>query len=90
MRRSLLIGAIITILCLPAVPASAKSIGSCPPRGGWELASLADLGITEEQSAGIASLDGNRDGYTCIKPAEAAESSFVFGALFFRDNTAGL
>jgi hypothetical protein len=64
-----------------------KSIGGCPPSGGWQLVTVESLGITPEQAVGIASLDGNRDGLTCIVPVNAAPPAPISGAIIFRDNT---
>ena len=47
------------------------------------MASLTDLGIDPETADGIASLDGNADGYTCIKPLVHTGTDVVI----FRDNT---
>lgn len=64
-----------------------KSIGGCPPGGGWQLVTVESLGIPPDQAVGIASLDGNRDGLTCIIPANAAPPAPISGAIIFRDNT---
>ena len=68
-------------------PASAvgKSIGGCPESASakWQLVTVESLGVPPEAATGLASLDGNGDGWTCIKPMP----SFGEGAFFFRDNT---
>jgi hypothetical protein len=58
-----------------------KSIGGCPESssGKWELVTVESLGIPPEAATGIASLDGNGDGLTCIKPQGTGG--------VFRDNT---
>ena len=76
-------GSAVLVVALASAPAAAKSVGGCPSGGGWALASLTDLGIDPETSDGIASLDGNSDGYTCIKPLTHVDT----GAVIFRDNT---
>ena len=58
-----------------------------PAWDGWQLVAVADLGITPEEATGIASLDGNGDGMTCIKPQPNFPKNP--GAFTFRDNTAG-
>ena len=63
--------------------ASAKSIGGCPTGDNWNLVTVASLGIPPDVANGIASLDGNKDGWTCIKPSPGLPE----GALIFRDNT---
>jgi hypothetical protein len=78
-----LAGSAALVVALSAAPATAKSVGGCPATGGWTLASLADLGISPETADGIASLDGNGDGYTCIKPLAQTGTDVVI----FRDNT---
>jgi hypothetical protein len=81
---SLLVAAAVGV---PAGSASAKPIGGCPTEGGFTLTSVAGLGIDEETAAGIPSLDGNRDGFTCIKLLDLPSNSAIFGAFTFRDNT---
>lgn len=89
MRRrmlALVLGTLV-LLAIPVTGASAKSVGGCPDSTSqkWELVLVADLGINEEEAAGIPSLDGNGDGYTCIKPLPghpAGPDTFIF-----RDNT---
>lgn len=76
-------GSAALVVALASAPAAAKSVGGCPSGGGWALASLTDLGIDPETADGIASLDGNADGYTCIKPLTQVDT----GAVIFRDNT---
>lgn len=46
-----------------------------------------ELGILGDEALGIASLDGNGDGYTCIKPAPVSLHSVFYGGFLFRDNT---
>jgi hypothetical protein len=73
------------LIALAASPAEATSTGGCPtsPDAAWVLSSLADLGITPETADGIASLDGNGDGLTCVKMLPGANQGFFI----FRDNT---
>jgi hypothetical protein len=63
--------------------ASAKSIGGCPTGDEWNLVTVKSLGIPPDAASGLASLDGNMDGWTCIKPSPGLPE----GALIFRDNT---
>ena len=86
-RQIVVVLAVAAAVALPASSATAKSIGSCPTQGDYELTAVAELGITEEQALGIASLDGNGDGYTCIKPAPVPSQSVFYGGFLFRDNT---
>lgn len=81
---TLAISVCVVMLLLPA-GASAKTIGGCPP--GFDLVTVASLGITPEEASGLPSLDGNNDGRTCIKAIPAAESSPFAGGKVFRDNT---
>ena len=78
-------GGAVLVIALAASPAGATSTGGCPksPSAGWQLSSLADLGITPETADGIASLDGNGDGWTCVKRLPGANQGFFI----FRDNT---
>jgi len=69
--------------------AAAKSIGGCPTGDSWQLVTVESLGIPEEEAVGIASLDGNRDGWTCITPNPANAAAPISGASIFRDNTVG-
>ena len=65
--------------------ASAKTVGGCPTN--FELVSVESLGLTPEEANGIPSLDGNRDGNTCIRPLAVPEPSPIFEGFVFRDNT---
>lgn len=78
-------GGTALVLALATSPASATSIGACPSptNAHWELRSLQSLGITPETADGIASLDGNGDGSTCVKILPGANQGFFI----FRDNT---
>lgn len=85
--RFLAMVAAMTALVVPgptAYAASGPPIGGCPDSQGqnWELVSLEDLNINPEVAAGIASLDRNADGFTCIKRMRNDPAFFVF-----RDNT---
>ena len=62
-----------------------KSVGGCPTGAGakFELVTVASLGITPETASGVPSLDGNGDGFTCIKPLPNQPA----GTFIFRDNT---
>jgi hypothetical protein len=76
--------AVTAALVLPAGSA-AKSVGGCPSGDSWSLVTVESLGIPPEAVSGLASLDGNADGWTCIKPVDnpgVPEGSFIF-----RDNT---
>ncbi len=73
-------------LALPAGSA-AKSLGACPSGGDWQRVTVESLGITPEIASGIASLDGNGDGLTCIFAYPGADPSGSPGAFIFRDNT---
>jgi hypothetical protein len=66
--------------------ASAKSIGGCPTGDDWNLVTVASLGIPPDTAVGIPSLDGNQDGWTCIKPFVGVPG-IPEGAFVFRDNT---
>jgi hypothetical protein len=66
--------------------ASAKSIGGCPTGDNWNLVTVASLGIPPDAVAGLPSLDGNKDGWTCIKPFVGVPG-IPEGAFVFRDNT---
>ena len=87
MRRSLrvtVMAASAAALLAAAPTAGATSTGACPSGGTWTLTSIADLGITPEDSTGIPSLDGNGDGMTCIKSFSHGP---LDGGFAFRDNT---
>jgi hypothetical protein len=80
--------AIVTVLAsvaafVPVGNASAKSTGTCPPDGDWRLVAVADLSLMP--GLNLASVDGNGDGLTCIKPWPPSPSS----GLIIRDNTVG-
>ena len=81
----------VTLLVIPAHGALAKSIGGCPDSASekWVLASVEGLGITPDQASGIASLDGNGDGNTCIRKRFASEGTIcnMENPIIFRDNT---
>jgi hypothetical protein len=66
--------------------ASAKSIGGCPTGDDWDLVTVESLGIPPDTASGLASLDGNRDGWTCIMPLVDVPG-IPEGAFIFRDNT---
>jgi hypothetical protein len=74
-------------LALAAGTADARTIGGCPTGSGaeWQLATVESLGIDPETAMGIPSLDGNADGWTCIRiPPQVSP----LGELtLFRDNT---
>lgn len=77
----------LMLMCLGGVTSAAlanEPVGGCPRGGAWELVTVASLGLDPETASGIPSLDGNDDGWTCIKqlPNFPEEGSFVF-----RDNT---
>jgi hypothetical protein len=65
--------------------ASAKSIGACPTGDDWTLVTVESLGIPPDSAAGIPSLDGNLDGWTCTRPLGVP--GLPEGAFVFRDNT---
>jgi hypothetical protein len=83
MRRLLTLASCILVLGLAgAAPLAAKEpAGGCPPGADWELVKVSSLHIPREVVSGLASLDGNGDGWTCISPLEQR------GGLVFRDNT---
>ena len=86
MRKFLaMTGGTALVLAFTAVPAFATSTGGCPgpAAASWTLSSLVDLGITPETADGIASLDGNGDGLTCVKLLPGSNQGFYI----FRDNT---
>jgi hypothetical protein len=72
----------------PMSAAQAKSVGGCPPAGDFELVTVESLGITPDMASGIASLDGNGDGMTCIRFLTTSENSNSPIGIF-RDNTVG-
>ena len=45
-----------------------KPVAGCPPGGGWELVTLASIGL--DGATGAPSFDGNADGWTCIRLQE--------------------
>jgi hypothetical protein len=89
MRRFLVVLAASMLLLLSAFQsgASAKVTGGCPSGDDWQLVTVASLGISPEQAAGIPSIDGNGDGWTCASASPAAEGSFPAGGFITRDNT---
>jgi hypothetical protein len=93
MKRLLMGLALVIAVVLASIPtfAQAKSLGGCPQSAteSWQLVTVESLGIPEEIAVGIASLDGNRDGFTCIMPNPASASAPIAGSLVFRDNTVG-
>jgi hypothetical protein len=76
MRRFLVVLAASMLLLLSAFQsgASAKVTGGCPSGDDWQLVTVASLGISPEQAAGIPSIDGNGDGWTCASASPAAEA----------------
>jgi hypothetical protein len=88
-RRLLGLGTMVAAAISLALPAgsAAKSLGGCPNGGDWQRVTVASLGITPEVASGIASLDGNGDGLTCIFAFPGAGPSGSPGAFIFRDNT---
>lgn len=88
-RRFALVFGLAAIAAALLVPSTAvgKNIGGCPEGGSdkWELVTVESLGVPPEDQSGLASLDGNGDGWTCIKPLPP----FGEGAFVFRDNTVG-
>jgi hypothetical protein len=69
---------------LGATGAQAKSVGGCPPGGEWDLVTVESLNLPPEVTMGLASLDGNGDGRTCVMDL----GNFpVAGTFVFRDNT---
>lgn len=82
-----LVASIATCLAMLVLApgASAKAVGGCPV--GFELVTVESLGIPSEDVTGIPSLDGNRDGLTCIRWFSVSENSPVSGGFVFRDNT---
>lgn len=84
MRRLVLAVVLSGVMVAGAAPALAKSVGGCPDSASdkWELVEVASLYLPPGGVTGIASIDGNGDGLTCIKP-------LVPGGLVLRDNTVG-
>jgi hypothetical protein len=83
-------GAAVAVLAATVVvafpgAASAKSVGGCPTGDDWNLVTVKSLGIPPDTAVGLASLDGNEDGWTCIRPLEGP--GIPEGAFIFRDNT---
>jgi hypothetical protein len=82
MRRVLTTLALVfALMGASGTATNAKSIGDCPSGSNWQLVTVESLGIDEDTASGIPSLDGNADGWTCIKPLVKA------GGFVFRDNT---
>ncbi|HEU4356747.1 MAG TPA: hypothetical protein VFT27_14255 [Actinomycetota bacterium] len=81
----------VVLLALPINGASATSTGGCPEgaSGKWVLASVEGLGVSPDVASGIASLDGNGDGNTCIRKLHASEGTIcnMENPIIFRDNT---
>ena len=88
-RRLVALGAMVTTAISLALPvgSAAKSLGGCPSGGDWERVTVESLEIPPEDASGIASLDGNGDGLTCIFAYPGADPSGSPGAFIFRDNT---
>jgi len=80
------VGALLSLV-LPLSGASAKSVGGCPESTSdkWQPVTVESLGISPEVAVGIPSLDGNGDGYTCIKPLPGHPAGP--DTIIFRDNT---
>lgn len=76
----------LALALAPTSAAHAKSVGGCPPAGGFVLVTVESLGITPETASGIASLDGNGDGMTCIRFLRTSDNSNAPIGIF-RDNT---
>jgi hypothetical protein len=74
-------------LSLTAGLAQGKTIGGCPTGQGseWTLVTVGSLGIDPETAMGIPSLDGNGDGWTCIRTPP--QVSPLGELTLFRDNT---
>jgi hypothetical protein len=87
LRRFVVLVGTVIVAAVLLVPSTAvgKSVGGCPDSASakWELVTVESLGIPPESATGLASLDGNGDGWTCIKPMPA----FGPGGFVFRDNT---
>jgi len=82
----ILLTALIALSLAPGL-AQGKSLGECPTGSGaaWSLVTVASLGIDSETAMGIPSLDGNGDGFTCIRTP--AQQSPLGELTLFRDNT---
>jgi len=78
---------VVLFLSLAAGQAQGKSVGGCPTGSGaeWTLVLVSSLGIDPETAMGIPSLDGNRDGWTCIRTPP--QQSSLGELTLFRDNT---
>jgi len=86
-RRRFILAAPLAVAALLPATAAGTSTGGCPSGGDWQLVTIASIGFDPSTAAGIPSLDGNRDGLTCIQflpnfPRAA-------GVFVFRDNTVG-
>jgi hypothetical protein len=85
MRRRLAVAAGCAALAVivPVAPAQARSVGGCPTGGGaeWAPTLVSDLVGDPADAAGLASLDGNGDGWTCTRLLPNEHQ------LIFRDNT---
>jgi hypothetical protein len=81
----------VVFLVMPMHGALATSTGGCPSSTSekWVLATVAGLGISEDQASGIPSLDGNGDGNTCIRKLGTAVGPVcdTSSPIVFRDNT---
>ena len=86
MKRRLMAALSIAALtvCLGATGAQAKSVGGCPEGGEWDLVTVESLDLPPELTSGLASLDGNGDGWTCVMDLINFP---VAGVFIFRDNT---
>ena len=82
-----IVTAVALFLSLATGLAQGKSVGGCPTGSGaaWTLVSVSSLGIDPETAMGIPSLDGNRDGWTCIRTPTQQSPAGEFS--IFRDNT---
>ena len=93
MKRSMcgVIAIAVLLLVVPIHGASATATGGCPDSASekWVLASVEGLGIDPEAATGIASLDGNGDGLTCIRKLFSSEGTIcnLENPIIFRDNT---
>lgn len=91
--RSIMLVALIALMLSTILiqGAGARSTGGCPSGASekWVLASVEGLGIDPEVASGIASLDGNGDGNTCIRKLFESEGTICNMDLpiIFRDNT---
>ena len=84
LRSAAVAAASVAALLAVAPTAGADSTGGCPSGADWTLTSLEDLGFPPGEATGIPSLDGNGDGFTCVKPFTVGKNS---GGVVFRDNT---